>query len=68
MSTHHRYHGTSNNQNLQEALDAAIAEAERAANENAADIIVHWRLEGVTGEAGGFTGQRKITVEIEAHW
>lgn len=69
MSTHHhRYHGTSNNQNLQEALDEAVAAAQQAASQHGADLITKWRLESVTGEAGGFIGMRKITVEIEAHW
>jgi hypothetical protein len=63
MNAKNTFKGTSNDQNFQEALDLAIAAAQEA--ENGADIITNWRLVTVSGEAGGFPGFRKLTVEIE---
>jgi hypothetical protein len=63
MSHPRTFSGTSANGNFQEALDAAIRAAQEA--EPGADMITHWRLGTVTGEAGGIVGLRKVTVEVE---
>lgn len=63
MSTHQSFQGTSDTGNLQEALDKAIAAAQQA--ESGADMITRWRLNQVTGEAGGKRGGKSVTVEID---
>jgi hypothetical protein len=63
MSPHRKFHGTADHNNFQEALNRAVAAAQ--ASEHGSDIITKWRLDAVTGEAGGIAGLQKITVEIE---
>ena len=63
MSTHGTFQGTSETGNLQEALDKAIAAAQQA--QPGADMINMWRLNEVTGRAGGLHPTRSVTVEIE---
>lgn len=63
MSTHGTFQGTSETGNLQEALDNAIAAAQQA--QPGADMINMWRLNQVTGQAGGITGGKSVTVEID---
>lgn len=63
MSPRRTFEGTSNTGNFQEALDAAVAAAQAA--EPGADMITNWQLGKVYGQAGGITGGRSLTVEIE---
>lgn len=63
MSTHGSFQGTSDTGSLQEALDKAIAAAQQA--EPGVDMMTRWRLNQVTGQAGGIAGLRSVTVEID---
>jgi hypothetical protein len=58
------FRGTSNQGNLQEALDLAIQAAQKAAP--GADRRVEWTLKEVSGREGGFAPVNEVTVTIEA--
>jgi hypothetical protein len=58
------FQGTSKKGNFQEALDLAIAAAQKSAP--GADRLVQWTLKEVSGRDGGIAGFREVTVTIEA--
>lgn len=49
--------------NLQAALAAAIASAQKATP--GADILIRWKLTSITGEIGGIAGLNAMTVVID---
>ena len=56
------FEGTSDKENLSEALAAAIA----AARDGMAGSLFLWEIESIKGERGGVVGATKITVAIKA--
>jgi hypothetical protein len=60
------FNGTSA-KSYQEALDKAVAAAQKAAaSGGGADRSVTWTQKRVTGKAGGITGRKQFKVAIEA--
>jgi len=59
-----RFSGTSRKGDVQEALQSAIAAAERSVRHP--DAMVEWTLKSVAGRSGGIAGFNEITVTIEA--
>jgi hypothetical protein len=59
-----KFTGTSDDGDFQEALRNAIKAAQDASG--GADIIIKWRLNNVTGESGGITGENILNVTIQA--
>jgi hypothetical protein len=57
------YEGVSQHGNLEEALNDAVARAQR--DLPGADRMVRWRLREVSGEQGGIRGARTLRVTIE---
>lgn len=57
------FEGTSDQGDLNEALGNAAT----AAKEGLKSTLVKWKLEGVSGESGGFVDVRRITARIKAH-
>lgn len=58
------FKGTSKKGDIDDALQKAIASAERSVRHP--DAMVTWTLKGVTGRSGGIAGFRDVTVTIEA--
>ena len=58
------FKGTSKNGDFDEALQKAIASAERSVRHP--DAMVEWTLKSVSGRNGGIAGFRDMTVSIEA--
>lgn len=59
--------GESKKGNFQEALDAAIAAAQKALSKGGADIQIAWTLKSTTGVSGGIAPVKTVTVTISAH-
>jgi len=57
------FKGTSDNGNIQEALEDAIQNA----LSNLPTTLIQWTLKEISGENGGFVNVRKVFVTIEAH-
>ncbi len=49
--------------NLQAALAAAIASAQKATLES--DVLIRWKLTSVSGAVGGIAGLNAVTVVID---
>ena len=58
------FKGTSKTGDVEEALQKAIAAAERSVRHP--DAMVDWTLKSVSGRSGGIAGFRDVTVTIEA--
>src|SRR5947208_3193307 len=58
------FKGTSKKGDIDEALQQAIASAERSVRHP--DAMVSWTLKGISGRSGGIAGFREIMVTIEA--
>ncbi len=61
-----RYSGTSNEGDLQGALDAAIAAGAGALSKGGADHLLEYEIESIRGRHGGFAGFDQVTVTIRA--
>ena len=61
-STPKQFTGTSESGDFAEAIDLAVA----AAKDGLSTDFIKWTLVSVTGEYGGFTLQRHLTVTISA--
>ena len=64
MPPQRTFTGTSNNGNVQKALDLAIQAAQKAAP--GADRLIVWTLKKVSGRQGGIVGVKEVTVAIQA--
>lgn len=58
------FKGTSNSGDFEQALQKAIAAAERSVRHP--DAMVEWTLKSISGRNGGIAGFRDVTVTIEA--
>jgi hypothetical protein len=58
------YKGTSKKGDIHEALQNAIAAAQRSVRHP--DAMVEWTLKSVAGKSGGFANFDEVTVTIEA--
>lgn len=58
------FEGSSNNGNLQEALEDAIGQAQQSTT--IADWLTEWTLKSVAGRRGGIAGLNQVAVTIEA--
>lgn len=58
------FKGTSKKGDIDEALQQAIAAAERSVRHP--DAMVTWTLKGISGRSGGIAGFREVTVTIES--
>ncbi len=58
------FKGTSKSGDVEQALQKAIAAAERSVRHP--DAMVEWTLKSVSGRSGGIAGFRDVTVTIEA--
>ncbi len=58
------FKGTSKKGDLLEALQEAIAAAQRSVRHP--DALVEWKFKGISGRNGGFAGFHEITVVIDA--
>jgi hypothetical protein len=56
-----KFTGTSNDLDFKEALKKAIKDAQAASGAE----LVKWRLDNVTGESGGVTGEDILNVTIQ---
>lgn len=61
-----QFQGTSDAGDFQSALQEAISKALEALSAGVADQRISWKLIEVSGINGGFVGENKITVTIEA--
>lgn len=61
-----QFQGTSEGEDLQSALQSAIAQAIEAFIKDTADQRIAWKLIEISGSRGGFIGERTVTVTIEA--
>lgn len=60
------FQGTSKTGDFQSALNEAINVAFNALRDNKSDFRLAWKVIEVSGSFGGITGERAITVTIEA--
>jgi hypothetical protein len=61
------FEGTAKNGNVQDALDDALKQLDKALAEGGvADAQATWKISGVTGQRGGITGSRTAKVTITA--
>ena len=58
------FKGTSSKGDVEEALQKAIASAEKSVRHP--DAMVDWTLKSVSGRSGGIAGFHEVTVTIEA--
>lgn len=62
-----RFEGESKDGKLQEALDLALEQLDKAMGEGGVfDATGSWRLAEITGRRGGFAGQRSVRVTVAA--
>ncbi|QVL34547.1 hypothetical protein KIH39_11755 [Telmatocola sphagniphila] len=62
-----KFEGESREGKIQEALDNALKELDKAMGEGGvADGLANWKLSSVSGQRGGFAGRRGVKVEITA--
>jgi Flp pilus assembly protein TadB len=59
-----QFKGVSKSGNIEEALQEAIAAAERSVRHP--DAMVNWTLKSISGRSGGIAGFKEVTVTIEA--
>ena len=59
-----QFRGTSKTGDVEEALQKAIAAAERSVRHP--DAMVEWTLKSISGRSGGIAGFRDVTVTIVA--
>jgi hypothetical protein len=64
QTTVQTFAGTSNDGNLQQALDAALTRAQQVLSKDVADHQFRWQLDAVSGVRGGITGSRTVEVKI----
>ncbi|MEW6741882.1 MAG: hypothetical protein AB1486_03900 [Planctomycetota bacterium] len=59
-----KYMGVSTTGNVQQALAAAIKQAQDELAKKGADMMVAWEFDSMKGRAGGIAGLNEVTVTI----